>query len=334
MSFFVQSARLFEIVQQTLQAFYSEDSLNTALGPLDDFTGYTMVFDIDAQLSRWLAMVPTHLQLDQTRTISADDARSDGNLNTHTLRRQAIVLRIRFLLARIYVFKPILSRTCMAVRSSLANRFDDETAASPFAYANARQVESLGRRTAFQCSLLCVQTAIEMIHTIGSHQTTAAAWGLKPSWLYGALHVYLGATVLLAARLAPAVLLGEISQDQIQDAWHRALDILGRFQADNVSANRCVMALVILYRKLPGGTPQFGGQRPAQADHSTHVNADDHLQTDEVPSTLGPGSWGLPADMDLDQDFNLEWMPDLQLTDPYDMTWFQATAPDFGLTQN
>ena len=161
-------------------------------------------------------------------------------------------------------------------------------------------------------------------------------WSLKDTWLTSIpllKDIYLAATVLLAARLAPAVLLGEISQDHIQEAWQQALDILGRFQADHVSANRCVAALSVLYRKLPGGVPP--AEQRADDPEGALKDADGgYSRTDGLPSASESNSWGLIPDMDVEKDLDMDWMFDLSSTDPYDMTWFQAIAPDFSLTSN
>lgn len=138
--------------------------------------------------------------------------------------------------------------------------------------------------------------------------------------------VYIAATVLLAARLAPAVLLDEISQDDIQESWHHALNILGRFQADNVSASRCVTALMVLYRKLPGGAPP--GEHPANAhDPKSPNNIAENSDSAGMPDALGSHFWEAWNDLDLEQGVDMDWIPDFNFTDPYDMTWFQVTAP-------
>ena len=135
---------------------------------------------------------------------------------------------------------------------------------------------------------------------------------------------------MLAARLSPDVLLGEITLNEIQDAWHDALDTLGRFQADDVSAQRCIAALIVLYRGLPGGARQ-GEDAPDLGAVPVASSAED-LATIDVSNTMGSGSWGPLADLEFDTVPNMDWMPDIHLTEPYDMTWFHITAPDFGST--
>lgn len=140
--------------------------------------------------------------------------------------------------------------------------------------------------------------------------------------------IYLAATVLLAARLSPIVLLGEISKQEIQQSWNHALDILDRFQADNMSAKRCVAALNVLYQGLPGGIDTHG-QREDGPESSGTAN----LQGDAV--VIGPAdelfaqhpTLAGPPDNDFGQDLGSEWMPDFDFSNPYDMTWFQVTAP-------
>ncbi|KAH7007704.1 fungal-specific transcription factor domain-containing protein [Ilyonectria destructans] len=306
LSFFVYSAKLFKMVHLILLAFYSDENSNGARDYNHYFMGPTSIFDIDSQMMKWLAAIPDYIQLESYSLLVTEEPG-----HTQVFRRQAVVLRIRFLQARIFLFRPVLAKMCVEIRGM-----------------DSQHAGSLAHRTALQCSMLCVKAAIEMIEVVNNHQTTAAAWGHEPSWLYVVLHIYLAATVLLAARLSPIVLLGEISKQEIQQSWNHALDILDRFQADNMSAKRCVAALNVLYQGLPGGIDAHG-QREDGPESSGTTN----LQGDAV--VIGPAdelfphhpTLAGPPDDDFGQDLGSEWMPDFDFSNPYDMTWFQVTAP-------
>jgi len=61
--------------------------------------------------------------------------------------------------------------------------------------------------------------------------------------------IYTAATVLLAARLRPAIATG-VPEYSIADSWTHAIEILKAFQRLGQSAQRCVAALEILSAKV------------------------------------------------------------------------------------
>lgn len=309
-SFFVLSVELFEIVQRILLAFYSDSQGDVTDDHSQYFTGSDSVFALDSQMMKWRKGVPPHLQLDGDGGSQSQDSAS------RTFTRQAVVLKVRYLQARIYLFRPIFSHVCTTHRAQVSH--------GPGARLQTEFASNLRHRVALQCSLMCIKEAIDLIETMHANLTTAEAWGQKPSWLYGVLHIYLAATVLLAARLAPTALLTEVSEDNIQTAWIHALDILRGFQADSISAQRCVAALEILYRKLPGGSGHGEGAS-ASSGTTTSGNTRGHSN---------PAQFELAAPLPLATDdvftFNgeqpaFEWAPDFDLSDPYDMSWFMIS---------
>ncbi|KAL4870874.1 hypothetical protein BDV12DRAFT_45297 [Aspergillus spectabilis] len=137
-------------------------------------------------------------------------------------------------------------------------------------------------RTALQCSYLCVRTAHRLINVMYENFATGQGWGAKPNWLYGVLHIYLSATVLLAARLRPSIRLNEISESDIEESWLRALKILETFQSDSLAAQRCVAALKTLYLKVP---PRAGGGVPSAMADDNHQSSIAHHQMVTVAET-------------------------------------------------
>lgn len=312
-SFFLLSIELFEFVERILLSFYSERSTDTADNYSCYFTGQDSVFALDNELAQWRKRVPSYLQLHFSDVSSPND-----NTPARTFHRQAAVLRIRYLQARIYLFRPVLSRICTThhvASSRMPNDPEEPEAAT-----------SLEHRVAVQCSLLCVQEAIDLIETMNANITTAEAWGQKPSWLYGVLHIYLAATVLLAARLAPSALLTEVSEENVQIAWKHALDILRGFQADSVSAQRCVAALEVLYRKLPSNGRHDHIDQPLNngtSSHNVFTSGPGNPESLELAPPLlftTNDSWTFDA-----QDTSFDWAPDFDLSDPFDMSWFLAS---------
>lgn len=314
LSFFVQSAKLYDIVQDVLRSFYTDDRKRKNTSLASYFIGSGSVFELENRLAGWYASIPPHIQLDSVRSTTLDN----GELHW-IFFRQAVVLRLRYLHARLYLLRPVLSKVCTAGR----NRATEPQTANT--YESTEPPSSLIERTALQCSFTCIKAAIELIEVANEYQTTAENWGQKPSWLYGVLHIYLAAIVLLAARLAPATTLGEISDIEIQESWEHALQLLRHFQSDSASAQRCVAALEVLYRKLPGNglvndsaSRQPSSPRPVMSNTNGPPEA---LPTNE-PIERDVGFWPME---------NSEWTADFDFSDPYDMSWFQI-APHMSFT--
>jgi hypothetical protein len=94
---------------------------------------------------------------------------------------------------RIYLFRPILAKFCTSTRwksgSNLYNEYEDidEDRGS---ISKVSLGDMLAHRMALQCSILCVNTARELIDVVYNHLTTDASWGQKPSWLFSVLRTY------------------------------------------------------------------------------------------------------------------------------------------------
>lgn len=90
-----------------------------------------------------------------------------------------IWLGCRYLQVRIYLLRPIFVFVCTASRKTdlVEGRSADENDFSG----------NLAYRTALQCSLLCVETAIKLINVMFDNLTSSHSWGRKPVWLYGVL---------------------------------------------------------------------------------------------------------------------------------------------------
>ncbi|KAJ4990961.1 C6 transcription factor [Stagonosporopsis vannaccii] len=296
-TFFILSIKLFELVQRILQAFYSDSPSDASSDYTPYLAGTDSVLSIDSQMLEWHRSIPSYLRL------GADYASQNMEDAAGVFKRQASILKIRYLQARIYLFRPILSQACIMHRTTASEgaHILDET----------KSVTTLPYRVAIQCSLLCIAEAVDLIETMYANHTTAEAWGQKPSWLYGVLHIYLAATVLLAARLAPEILLVEISEERFQLAWNRALAILQGFQADSVSAQRCVSSLETLARKLPiagnHGHRDFAFSEADKNDRAYFATPVPTASSDEWPSDTQELSF------------------DFDLSDPYDMSWFMTS---------
>lgn len=191
-------------------------------GDDDDFD---KVVQLDRSLSHWEQRLPVHLRW--TSLVDTADEVS---------RRQTVILRMRFLHARILLLRPVLSRFCLA----------PPTRAVTFGL-----IDSLQARVVEQGALFCVSTAQNMIAVLLEHQTSDNTIGLLPAWWYRVYYVYSAATVLIAAKLRPEI----FPAVEIGRSWSQAMAVLKSHERFGQSARRCVAALHILSSKMLEAAP-------------------------------------------------------------------------------
>ncbi|KAL5337495.1 fungal-specific transcription factor domain-containing protein [Aspergillus crustosus] len=240
LSFFVQSAKLYRIVQQILTLTPMEERRVSESDTERSLENLQAVLKFDNELMALRDGVPSYLRRVTARVPEAEP----GNERSLIFHRQSVVLYLRHLQARISLFRPILVKFCSPGQKSHGGQGDPTDLSSPSV------TETLAYRTALQCSFLCVQSARTLINVMYEVFATGQGWGVKPNWLYGVLHIYISTTVLIAARIHPAIRLHEISESNIDEAWRRALKILETFQSDSLGAQKCVAALKRLHEKV------------------------------------------------------------------------------------
>ena len=229
--FFVESLKVYELMSETLSTLYSPAS--RAEPSKDPYTAYFgnlgakavgNICEMDSRFSLWSHALPSHL-------------RHEPNVEKTGIHlRQANVLWLRYRHTRVLLFRPVLSRFC-----------------SKYKEGGGTPQDAMLWKIAFEFSVLCVRTALETIDFFRSTmegQEYEDLDDLLPAWWYSIFYVYTAATVLVAARLHPAIA-AEISDKIIMDAWHSVLMILDRFQAFTKHAKRCAAAVTLLFDQVP-----------------------------------------------------------------------------------
>ncbi|KAM0280229.1 hypothetical protein ACHAQH_004187 [Verticillium albo-atrum] len=239
-AFFVNSVQLYEIIHRTIIAYYGgasgrpkgKESQGSDDGSPDgDDEDFDKVVQLDRSLSKWEQRLPVHLRWTSLETTTDDIS-----------RRQSVILRMRFLHARILLLRPVLSRFCLA----------PPTPAITFGLS-----DSLQARVVEQGALFCVSTAQNIIAVLLEHQTSDSTIGLLPVWWYRVYYVYSAATVLIAAKLRPEI----FPAAEIGRSWSQAMAVLKSHERFGQSARRCVAALHILSSKMlevAPGAPNSG----------------------------------------------------------------------------
>ncbi|RGP67012.1 hypothetical protein FLONG3_8670 [Fusarium longipes] len=195
------------------------------------------VVQLDRCLSRWESKLPKHLQWDSIES------------NTDTIsQRQVVILRMRFLHARILLLRPILSKFCL----------------SPLPSERPQVSDNLQARVVQQSAMFCVNTAQNMINTLVSHRSLDNTVGLLPAWWYRVYYVYSAATILIAAKLRPDI----FSAVAIGQSWGQAISLLKSHEQFGQSARRCVTALHILSAKILQATSRGSPGRETASSHN------------------------------------------------------------------
>lgn len=230
--FFLESIKLYEILNDILLALYSSPSKqDLGMDPYEIYfshangTNPAAIFDLDRKLLRWSCDLPIHLRTDE------DPEKHPNHV------RQANVLWLRFRHIRMLLFRPILSLFCTRHGNSTDTLGD-----------------TMPERIARQCSLMCVELAQEIIAFFQSSLATTPpqAQGFDsflPAWWYSLLYIYTAATVLVAAQISPS-LATEISTEAVTASWEGAIWVLKRFEGFSKNTGNAAAALEILYDKV------------------------------------------------------------------------------------
>ncbi|WXC46599.1 hypothetical protein QX201_006312 [Fusarium graminearum] len=228
------------------------------------------VVQLDRCISRWESRLPKHLRWDLLES------------NTDKIaQRQAVILRMRFLHARILLLRPILSRFCL----------------SPFPSERPQAEDNLQARVIQQSAMFCVTTAQNMINTLVAHRSMDSTVGLLPAWWYRVYYVYSAATVLIAAKLRPDV----FSAVEIGQSWGQAISLLKTHEQFGQSAKRCVTALHILSSKILQANSRGSLGREVASNNNGILYPD--TRDDQMPPHMIPDMESLDRMQQLAQGF-------------------------------
>ncbi|KAH0848165.1 C6 transcription factor [Fonsecaea pedrosoi] len=237
--FFIESLQLYENMSETLAALYSPTSVD-ASGPEDSYSPYFggstgakaagTVLEMDSKYWIWRRRLPLHLQYPPDSSFGC----------TNMIHgRQAKVLYLRDCHIRTLLFRPVLSRFCTASQN------DQEFSASE---------DGLARKLALQCSIMCVKSALDTVDLFGRVHAECRLElldDLLPAWWYSIFYLYTAATVLVAARLNPAVEAGAGGEEVIMSAARTATAALQRYGRFGKHAKRCAAAIALLFDQIP-----------------------------------------------------------------------------------
>ena len=115
-----------------------------------------------------------------------------------------------------------------------------------------------------------MKVALEAIDTIRKERgSSAGETDFCAAWWYNVLYLYTSATVLIAARLSPAIL-AEVSEESVLDGWHEAMKILEGYSPTGASIARLTTTLRLLLEAVPQQYSRFrDSSRQIQGDVSS-----------------------------------------------------------------
>ncbi|KAJ9666026.1 hypothetical protein H2201_003938 [Coniosporium apollinis] len=246
LNFFIETLKLYEILNEILLALYTPASPGPPEDTYDFYFGTSSVgignsiFELERKLLRWNQDLPIHL-------------RHEPGSTKHEIHiRQTNILRLRYLHIRMLLFRPTLSLFC-------THNQDDPMA----------REDSMPRRLALQCSIMCIKAALEVVDLVRSNMSSVSTYynGL-PAWWYCIFYVYTAATVLVAARLRPEIAV-EVADAELISHLQTAIGLLEQFKIFSQNAQKCATALTILSEKVEQ-------QRASQTTARANVASESH----------------------------------------------------------
>ncbi|KIW65539.1 hypothetical protein PV04_07793 [Phialophora macrospora] len=271
--FFLETLQLYEIMSETLLALYNppaerssvaDDSYTPYFGALGSRAAGT-VLEMDGKYSTWQRALPLHLRF----ALGSD---TPQNL---TQARQARVLYLRYSHIRTLLFRPVLSRFCTICHH------DDHI-----------ERDSLAYKLALQCSVMCVQSALDSVNLFGKVHSEVRVELLDdklPAWWYCILYLYTAATVLVAARLNATIEKEIGGEEVILNASRTVTAVLHRYGSFGKHTKRCAAAIELLFDQIPGQGPRQQSQKSLPSELN-NVNAQDLTRVNSIGTDLQPSA--------------------------------------------
>ncbi|KAJ6058316.1 C6 transcription factor [Penicillium canescens] len=221
--FLAKAVELYEITNQTVHKFissahtrYYNADLSGIINPSQNEEKLAIIIQVDGCLCRWENSLPAHLKFENASR-QPDDI----------CRRQAIILHLRLLHARILLFRPMLARCCLVVEPDSLDG-------------------SLSDHIMQQCALSCVEAARNMISVLRQHQKHDGSIGMLPAWWYRVFYIYTAATILAVSTLRPDI----FTHAETINSWEEALLLFQAHEHLSESVRVCLSALQIMFSKI------------------------------------------------------------------------------------
>jgi hypothetical protein len=210
--FFVETVKLYRIVGRILLNIYrTNDEQDEKPGAAEEERNDDMTKELDDELTRFADSLPDTLKWQQPK---GDRAIAD------LLERQSHVLHVRFLHARILLFRPVFLSSCRSHSSK------------PGSNGTAKYMSP---------SFEPVPTAIELIDAVRAYSATEATG----AWWYNVFYTRTAAMVILLAGACPPIF-ESLSEEAWQQAWTNCVEILTKNLPQYAPVKTCLKTLTAL----------------------------------------------------------------------------------------
>lgn len=181
------------------------------------------VLGVDQRMLLWSRRLPVHLRYDSAR------------VKTQVECRQLNVLYLTYRNIRTLLLRPILSRFC-SVRTIHRSTLQD----------------TLPWKLAHQFCVSCVQSALETVEfydrIMDAEKDMSTFDDLLPAWWCSVFYIYTAATVLVCARLHPAIF-SDLTAATIEGGWSRSSNLLKRFECFGPQARTCRTNITTMFEQ-------------------------------------------------------------------------------------
>lgn len=258
-AFFAESVRLCRVVENILLGVYKLNEHEKDRNQTSDAaTRFDVLVDIDHQLSNFARNLPP--------TLSWVDPESYAGLDpTGILLRQSNVLYVRYLHARIQLYRPVFFQSCRVHSKNDRPQSQEAEETSPVAASFS-----------FHSALICVRTALDLISMLKQYAGTEATG----AWWYNMFYTRTAAMIVLVTAVCPP-LYESIGKDTWDTAWSDCQTIMTKQLPQFATVRACSKTLEALHEhvmrhlsqsRLESGTNGVGNsQDPQPAGPNTAV---------------------------------------------------------------
>ncbi|KAF3048221.1 hypothetical protein E8E12_011323 [Didymella heteroderae] len=242
--FFTETVKLYRIVGRVLLNIYRiNDEQDERSSPAEEDRNDDMTLELNNELIKFADNLPETLRW---RRSKGDNAAAD------VLERQSHVLHVRFLHARILIFRPSFLNLCRSKK--LLDGSNGTT----------KGTSSLPEP---------VQTALELIDAVREYSATDATG----AWWYNVFYTRTAAMVILLAGACPPIF-ESLGEESWQQAWVNCVEILTKNLPQYAPVKTCLRTLtalrnnVLRQRSEAGSKETKGSQQNPVSEFELNIN--------------------------------------------------------------
>ncbi|KAL4986453.1 fungal-specific transcription factor domain-containing protein [Aspergillus falconensis] len=218
---FVATLKLHELLRKVHSTIYEDGTEHPCRGSANQkarsIRQVQFITQIELDLDEFRANVPEPLSWEVMQ----------GN-QPGPLLREKCLLKARFLYLKLLAYRPALSQSLGGMRSGKGNDNEPTDAPQSGIYSNLT----------LNCSVLCAQTAIELISLV--HETCST--DLASVWFYNLFYTSTAGLVLILAEWHSGVVKAA-TREALDAAWEKCQWILDYLKSYSIVAERCFHSL-------------------------------------------------------------------------------------------